>query len=224
MRITASIPASILAVLGGCAVSMAAPVLADDSLNGHYQAVVDGSRTNPLGGILIVNTQCDPTGNCTGWVSTPKTWGAAINKSPGGSWTINRTDPTAWTCGDGSKAAADLVYSFAPPAWPGRSLRQKQRVDAAIRLLRPLRTHSRFNSASMFPAEGCAREVLPRGFVGHLVLRLLGTRRVRVAALMLQLLFLDTLILRSLSWRPSAPKQNRCRFAGPRAASLSVYK
>jgi hypothetical protein len=119
MRITASFPASILAVLGGCAVSMAAPVLADDSLNGHYQAVVDGSRTNPLGGILIVNSQCDPTGNCTGWVSTPKTWGAAINKSPGGSWTINRTDPTAWTCGDGSKASADLVYSFAPPGLAG---------------------------------------------------------------------------------------------------------
>lgn len=46
----------------------------------------------------------------------------------------------------------------------------------------------------MSPAEGCAREVLPRGFVGHLVLRLLGARRVRVATLMIQLLFLDTLI------------------------------
>lgn len=85
MHIVRMFPTAILAALGGYAIGMAGPALADDSLNGHYQAIVDGSRSDPLGGILIVNTNCDPSGNCTGWVSTPKTWGAAINKPPGGS-------------------------------------------------------------------------------------------------------------------------------------------
>jgi hypothetical protein len=119
MRIVGSFPAAILAVLGGCAVSMAGPVLADESLNGHFQTIVDGTRSNPLGDILIVNTKCDPAGDCTGWVSTPKTWGAPINKPPGGSWAISRTDSAAWTCADGSRAPADLVYTFAPTSLAG---------------------------------------------------------------------------------------------------------
>jgi len=114
-----TLPTAILAALGACAVGLAGPALADDSLNGHYQAFVDGSRTNPLGGILILNTTCDPAGNCSGWVSTPKTWGAAISKPPGGSWTISRTDPQGWTCPNGGNAPADLVYTFDPGSLAG---------------------------------------------------------------------------------------------------------
>jgi len=56
MHIVWIFPTAILAALGGYAIGMAGPALADDSLNGHYQAIVDGSRSDPLGGILIVNT------------------------------------------------------------------------------------------------------------------------------------------------------------------------
>ena len=101
------------------AVGLASPAAADDSINGHYQAVVDGSRANQLGDILLINTTCDPAGNCRGWVSTPKTWGAAIEKAPGGAWTINRTDSLGWTCSNGAKAPADLVYTFAPGSLAG---------------------------------------------------------------------------------------------------------
>ncbi|QLL05927.1 hypothetical protein [Mycobacterium vicinigordonae] len=113
------IPTGLVGVLACCAAALAGPAAADDSLNGHYQAAVDGSRSHPLGGILILNTSCNPAGNCTGWVSTPKTWGAPIDKAPGGSWTISRADSSAWTCPDGSKAAADLVYAFSSTSLAG---------------------------------------------------------------------------------------------------------
>jgi hypothetical protein len=71
MHIVRIFPTAILVALGGYAIGVAGPALADDSLNGHYQAIGDGSRSDPLGGILIVDTNCDPAGNCTGWVSTP---------------------------------------------------------------------------------------------------------------------------------------------------------
>ncbi|OBK13556.1 hypothetical protein A5636_09335 [Mycobacterium asiaticum] len=123
MRLPASAIAAALgcsgAALGCFAVGLAGPALADDSLNGHYQAVVNGSPSNSLGDILNINSSCDPDGNCTGWVSTPKTWGAPISKSAGASWTIRRTNPTGWTCADGSKGAAELVYSFAPASLAG---------------------------------------------------------------------------------------------------------
>jgi hypothetical protein len=109
MRIVRLVP---IGAAAACSIGFAAPALADSSLNGHYQASVNGSRSDPLGGILLINSQCNPTGNCTGWVSTPKTWGAAISKPPGGPWTISRTDSAAWACPDGSKAPADVVYSF----------------------------------------------------------------------------------------------------------------
>ena len=110
---------TILTVLGCGALATSGIAAADDSLNGHYRAVVDGSRSNQLGDILLINTTCDPSGNCSGWVSTPKTWGAAIDKTPGGPWTINRTDSQGWTCADGTKAAADLVYTFAAGSLAG---------------------------------------------------------------------------------------------------------
>jgi hypothetical protein len=131
----------LLVALGGCAIGLAAPVLADDSLNGHYQGLVDGARANPLGGILMIGTNCDPAGNCTGWVSTPKTWGAPINKPPGGSWTISRTDPTAWTCANGSKAPADLVYTFAPTTLAG-SITSTKAAGGCGDPLRPTNTYS----------------------------------------------------------------------------------
>jgi hypothetical protein len=113
------IPTAMFAAFTGWAVAMAGPALADDSLNGHYQALVDGSRSNPLGGTLGFQTHCDPAGNCSGWVTTPKTWGAATSKAPGGSWTITRTDGTAWNCANGRQAPADLVYTFAPGSLAG---------------------------------------------------------------------------------------------------------
>jgi hypothetical protein len=119
MHIIRLLSAVFPAALGAYLVGTAGPALADDSLNGPYQAVVDGSLSNPLGGILLINSHCDPAGNCTGWVSTPKTWGAALSKPPGGSWTINRTDPRAWACPNGSNAPADLVYTFAPASLAG---------------------------------------------------------------------------------------------------------
>lgn len=141
MRIIRFFPTG-LAALGACALGMAGPALADDSLNGHYSAFVDGSRSNPLAqAILIINTQCDPAGNCTGWVSTPKTWGAAINKPPGGEWTISRTDPTAWTCPDGSQAPADLVYTFAPTTLAG-SLTATKAAGGCGDPATPTATHS----------------------------------------------------------------------------------
>lgn len=101
------------AAAAACTVAMAGPTLADDNLEGHYRAVVDGSTTDPLGAsVLTINAGCDPFGNCAGWVSTPKTWGAAIKKRPGGSWTISRAAAAGWTCPDGTKASADLVYAF----------------------------------------------------------------------------------------------------------------
>lgn len=141
MHIVRLLPSAILAALGGCAIGMAGPVLADDSLNGHYQAIVDGSRTNPLSTILNLNTNCDPADNCTGWVSTPKTWGAPINKPPGGSWTISRTDPRGWTCDDGSTAAADLVYTFAPTSLAG-SITATKAAGGCNDPTRPTTTHS----------------------------------------------------------------------------------
>jgi hypothetical protein len=141
MRIVRLFPTAILAALGSCAVAMAAPVLADDSLNGHYQAIVDGSRSNPLSDILIINAKCDPADNCTGWVSTPKTWGAPINKPLGGSWTISRTDPLAWACANGSKAPADLVYTFAPTSLAG-SITATKAAGGCGDPTRPTNTHS----------------------------------------------------------------------------------
>ena len=82
LHIVRSLSNGILAALVAFAVGMAGPALADDGLNGHYQAIVDGSRANPPSEILIINTNCDAAGNRTGWVSTPKTWGAAISKPP----------------------------------------------------------------------------------------------------------------------------------------------
>jgi hypothetical protein len=61
---------AVLAVLGGCAVSMAGPVLADDSLNGHYQAVVDGSRADPLG-VDPENMGCRDQ-KVAGWLVDPQ--------------------------------------------------------------------------------------------------------------------------------------------------------
>lgn len=124
-----------------CGVATASRVHAENNLNGHYQAVVDGSRSNALGGILMINTNCDSAGNCTGWVSTPKTWGAAINKSPGGSWTITRNDSQAWDCGSGGKAPADLVYSF-PAANLAGSVTATKAAGACGDLTRPTATHS----------------------------------------------------------------------------------
>ena len=141
MHIVRIFPTAILAALGGYAIGMAGPALADDTLNGHYQAIVDGSRSDPLGGILIVNTNCDPAGNCTGWVSTPKTWGAAINKPPGGSWTISRTDPQAWPCPNGGTAPADLVYTFAPGSLAG-SITATKAAGGCGDPARPTATHS----------------------------------------------------------------------------------
>lgn len=156
MHIVRIFPTAILAALGGYAIGMAGPALADDSLNGHYQAIVDGSRSDPLGGLLIVNTNCDPAGNCTGSVSTPKTLGAAINKPPGGSWTISRTDPQAWTRPNGGTAPADLVYKFAPGSLAGSITVTKQRVDAATQQGRLLHTRSQSKSASIALPRACA--------------------------------------------------------------------
>jgi hypothetical protein len=141
MQLVRILPATILAALGGCAVGMAGPALADDSLNGHYQAVVDGARSNPLSTILLINTQCDPAGDCKGWVSTPKTWGAPINKPPGGSWTISRTDPHAWACPGGGTAAADLVYTLAPGSLAG-SITATKVAGGCGDPARPTTTHS----------------------------------------------------------------------------------
>ena len=131
----------ILAALVTFTVGMAGPALADDGLNGHYQAIVDGSRSNPLSEILIINTNCDAAGNCTGWVSTPKTWGAAISKPPGGSWSTSHTDPVGWTCADGSKAPADLVYTFAPATLAG-SITSTKAAGGCGDPARPTNTHS----------------------------------------------------------------------------------
>ena len=124
-----------------CGLATAGRAYAENNLNGHYQAVVDGSRSNALGGILMISTNCDSTGNCTGWVSTPKTWGAAINKSPGGSWTITRNDSQAWDCGNGGKAPADLVYSFAAANLAG-SVTATKAAGACGDPTRPTATHS----------------------------------------------------------------------------------
>lgn len=125
----------------GIPIGFAAPALADDSLNGHYQALINRSPTDPLGGILIVNSQCDAAGSCSGWVSTPKTWGAPINKAPGGPWTIDRTDAAGWTCPDGSKGPADLVYSF-DAAGLGGSLTATKAAGACGDPARPTKSYA----------------------------------------------------------------------------------
>ncbi|HTQ18282.1 hypothetical protein [Mycobacterium sp.] len=140
MRIVRLLPTAILAVVG-CAVATAGPALADDSLNGHYFAVVDGSRSNLLSTILTFQTTCDPAGNCTGWVTTPKTWGAPVSKPPGGSWTINRTDRAGWTCPNGGTAPADLVYTFAPANLAGSIITTKA-AGGCGDPARPTTTHS----------------------------------------------------------------------------------
>lgn len=110
---------TILTAFGCGSVAMSGVAAADDSLNGHYFAVVDGARSHLLSTILMFNTTCDSAGNCNGSVTTPKTWEATVNKAPGGPWTINRTDAHGWTCADGTVVAADLVYSFAPGTLTG---------------------------------------------------------------------------------------------------------
>jgi hypothetical protein len=141
MLITRTGLAAMLAALSACAVGLASPALADDSLNGHYQAVVDGSRANPLSTILLPNTKCDPAGTCSGWVSTPKTWGAPLTKRPGGSWTITRTDPQGWSCPGGGTGPADLTYTFAPGSLTG-SITVTKAAGACGDPARPSATHS----------------------------------------------------------------------------------
>jgi hypothetical protein len=141
MSIARTGSAAMLAALSACAVGVAAPALADDSLNGHYQAVVDGSRANPLSTILLPSTKCDPAGRCSGWVSTPKTWGAPLTKTPGGSWTITRTDPQGWSCANGGTGPADLTYTFAPGSLAG-SITATKAAGACGDPGRPTATHS----------------------------------------------------------------------------------
>lgn len=140
MHLARLLPLAIVVAVLETAVS-AAPARADDSLNGPYFAVVDGSRTNLLSTIVSINSTCDPAGSCTGRVTTPKTWEAAITKSPGASWTITRTDPAAWTCPDGSNAAADLVYAFAPATLAG-SITATKAARACGDPAMPTTTHS----------------------------------------------------------------------------------
>jgi hypothetical protein len=139
MRIVRFLPTAILTAF---AVATAAPALADDSLNGHFRLLVDGSESSPLGAsILGINSQCDGAGNCSGWASTPRTWGAAINKSAGGPWTIDRADREGWSCPDGSKAPADLAYSFAAATLTGSVVATKS-AGACGDPARPTKTHA----------------------------------------------------------------------------------
>lgn len=132
---------TILTALGCGAIGMSGVASADDGLNGHYFAIVDGARSNLLSTILTFNSTCDAAGTCNGWVTTPKTWGAAVEKAPGGPWTINRTDAHGWTCADGNTAATDLVYTFAPGTLAG-SITSTKAAGGCGDPARPTVTHS----------------------------------------------------------------------------------
>ncbi len=99
---------AVTAVLAGTALVSAGPAWADQQLNGDY-TFVDGPTTNAWS----ITTQCNPQGTCGGTISTSTGLIAAINRTAGGPWTIDREDVVnGWTCPDGSTAPADLSYAF----------------------------------------------------------------------------------------------------------------
>ena len=102
-------------VLAGIAVGSASPARADEGLNGDYK-FVNGPTTNTWS----ITTRCNPEGKCAGTLSSSTGLVAAIERLPGGPWTVDRHDvPNGWTCPDGRTGAADMSYSFDPVSLAG---------------------------------------------------------------------------------------------------------
>ena len=94
-----------LALGGLLMLPIAGPAAASpEAMNGDYQIRVDGSDF----GVWIFTPDCDGADDCTARVEAhPKGWTAVATLSEG-LWTLTRTSPTMFSCGDGSTSPGDM--------------------------------------------------------------------------------------------------------------------
>ena len=106
---------AVAVAFAGIAVGSAGPAWADQPLDGDY-TFVNGPTVNTW----TITTQCNPEGKCGGTVSTSTGLVAAIEKAPGGPWTLDRNNVfNGWVCPDGTTGPGDQVYSFDPATLAG---------------------------------------------------------------------------------------------------------
>ncbi|BBZ68752.1 hypothetical protein MINS_41810 [Mycolicibacterium insubricum] len=91
--------------------------------NGRFTAVSDGvwAKTNEVfrdeqtvTSTWTLSSWCDESHNCAGSVVSSDGWSAELTCAAAGQWSVRRQHPTWVPCPDGSTAAANQLYYFAP--------------------------------------------------------------------------------------------------------------